>query len=223
LINENKKRKGVQIMFKATLFCSAVLAMLSCVAGADLIVATTTPPDCPVGFKLQHQSFAVGGINLVGLAGSGGTATNSNVATIYQNQNDQKICSWGEEQQVVTFVQDGCAGATCGGAWSVGQTALVTGSQLQIIGDGCGSKMEYQSLGVDLGNQVTKIDGSGAATGIHSLGVVQQQAAGNSGGQMSQTNAVAAGQYSTVAGGPSTEAQVTSALVVGTTQTNVDL
>jgi hypothetical protein len=76
---------------------------------------------------------------------------------------------------------------------------------------------------VNLANLVTKIDGSGAATGIHSLGVVQQQAAGNSGGQMSQTNAVAAGQYSTVAGGPSTSAQVSSALGIATTQTNVDL
>ncbi len=210
-------------MFKATLFCSAVLAMLSSVAVADIIVATTTPPDCLPGFKLQHQSFAIGSINLVGLTGAGGTAHNSNVATIFQNQQDQKICSWGDQQEVVTFVQEGCISATCGGAWGIGQTAIVGGTQLQLIGDGCGSKMETQNLAVDLGNQVTKIDGTGAATAIHSLGSVQQQAAGNSAGTMSQTNAVAAGQYSTVVGGPSTSATVNSGLLVGTTQTNVDL
>jgi hypothetical protein len=210
-------------MFKATLFCLAVLAMLSSVAVGQIVISTTTPPECPPGFKLQHQSFAIGGMNLVGLVGAGGSAHNSNVATIYQDQHDQKICSWGCQNEVVTFVQEGCIGATCGGAWGILQTAVVGGSQLQMIGDGCGSKMETQGLLVDLSNNVTKVDGTGAATAIHSLGSVQQQAAGNSAGTMSQTNAVAAGQFSTVAGGPCTDAQVTSGLVVGTTQTNIDL
>jgi hypothetical protein len=210
-------------MFKATLFGLAIVAMLSSVAVGQIVISTTTPPDCPIGFKLQHQSFAIGGINLVGLVGAGGTANNNNVATIYQNQNDQKICSEGCEQQVVTFVQDGGICATCGGAWNILQTAIVGGSQLQLIGDGCGSKMESQNLTVGLDNLLTKVDGTGAATAIHSLGSVQQQTASNSAGIMSQTNGVAVGQYSLVAGGPSTSAQVDSSLLVGTTQTNVDM
>jgi hypothetical protein len=68
-----------------------------------------------------------------------------------------------------------------------------------------------------------KNDGTGAATAIHSLGVVQQQAAGNSAGQMSETNAVAAGQFSSVSGGPSTTGTVIAGLAVTTSQNQVDM
>lgn len=202
-------------MFKATVFFSTVL-MLSCVAVA-------TVPDCPPNFKLQDQDFTIGALNMVSLTGAGGAASNMNVATIYQNQQDQKLCSWGNQNEVVTFIQDGCIGATCGGSWLIGQEALVAGGQTQIIGDGCGPKIQGQGVLVGLGQAVAKIDGTGAATAIHSLGTVQQQVAGNSGGTMSETNAVVAGQFSSVSGGPSTTGMVTAGLNVGTSQTQLDM
>lgn len=203
-------------MLRSIVFSSVALTLLSSVALAAI-------PPIPPGFKYQSQDFAIGSTNLVTLMGAGGAAQNTNVATIFQNQQDAKLCSWANQNQVVTFVQDGCIGATCGGFWGVVQGALVGGGQLQIIGDGCGSKMEMQGLDVGLQQAVTKIDGSGAANAIHSLGVVQQQAAGNSAGSMSEVNAVAVGQYSSVSGGPSTTGEVIGGLIVGTSQSQMDM
>ena len=210
-------------MYKATLFGIAVVAMLSSVASAQIIIATSTPPDPAAGFKLQTEAFAIGAGNLLTLSGAGGTAQNANTVAIFQNQDDCKPCSWGNQNQVVTFSQVGNIGAQCGGAWGILQGAAVGGNQWQLIGDGCGPKVEHQNLLVDLGNGLTKNDGSGAAIASHAVGVVQNQNAGNSAGLMSQTNAVAAGQNSIVAGGPCTDATVGATLVVGTTQTNVDM
>lgn len=202
-------------MFKATVFCAAVL-MLSCVAVATI-------PTCIPDFKLQYEDFTIGSLNVVSLNGSGGMASNLNTATIYQSQQDHKICSWANQGEVVTFIQDAGICATCGGSWLIGQEALVGGDQMQYIGDGCNPKLESQDLLVGLGQAVLKVDGTGAATAIHSLGAVQTQSAGNSAGMMSETNAVAAGQYSVVAGGPVTTGQVTAGLTVATTQAQVDM
>ena len=204
-------------MLRSIVFSLVAVALLSSVALAQVTV--TCPPD----FKLQMQNFAIGSTNLVSLVGAGGSAGNMNMATIFQNQQDQKICSWANQQQVVTFIQEGCIGATCGGAWLIGQGALVGGAQMQLIGDGCSPKIESQGLDVGLTQEVLKADGTGAATAIHSLGVVQQQAAGNSAGTMSETNAVAAGQFSSVSGGPSTTGTVIAGLGVMTTQTQMDM
>lgn len=203
-------------MLRSTVLSLVALTLLSSAALAAV-------PDCPPGFKLQTQDFAIGSTNLVTLMGAGGAAANTSIATIFQDQQDAKLCSWANQQQVVTFIQDGCIGATCGGFWGVAQGALIGGGQVQLIGDGCGPKMEMQGLDVVLTQGVMKIDGTGAATAIHSLGVVQQQAAGNSAGVMSEVNAVAVGQYSSVSGGPSTTGEVNSALIVGTSQTQMDL
>jgi len=203
-------------MLKSILFSSVAMVLLSSPALAVI-------PDCPPDFKLQMQDFTIGSGNLVTLTGAGGSATNMNMATIYQTQQDQKICSWANQQEVVTFIQDGCIGASCGGSWGIMQGALVGGAQLQLIGDGCSPKLESQGLGVGLVQEVAKVDGTGAATAIHSLGVVQQQAAGNSAGMMSEVNAVAAGQFSSVSGGPSTTGTVVAGLDVMTSQTQMDM
>jgi len=203
-------------MLKSILFSLVAMVLLSSPALAVL-------PDCPPDFKLQMQDFGIVSNNLVTLSGAGGSASNMNLATIYQTQQDQKICSWANQQQVVTFIQDGCIGATCGGLWVIGQTALVGGGQMQFIGDGCSPKLESQGLEVVLTQGVMKNDGTGAANAIHSLGVVQQQAAGNSAGTMSEVNAVAAGQFSSVSGGPSTTGTVIAGLGVMTSQTQIDM
>jgi hypothetical protein len=203
-------------MLKSILFSLVAMVLLSSPALAVL-------PDCPLDFKLQMQDFSIVSDNLVTLVGAGGSASNMNLATIYQTQQDQKICSWANQQEVVTFIQDGCIGASCGGGWAIGQGALVGGAQLQLIGDGCNPKLENQGLMVGLGQLVTKVDGTGAANAIHSLGVVQQQAAGNSAGTMSEVNAVAAGQFSSISGGPSTTGTVIADLGVMTSQTQIDM
>jgi len=186
-------------------------------------VALATLPECPPDFKLQYQDFTIGALNVVTLGGAGGNATCHNFTVIFQEQHDKKICSWACQEEVVLFNQLGTAVGTCGGLWNVSQAAVVAGAQLQLVGDGCGPKMETQGLQVGLEQMVTKIDGTGSAIASHDLGVVQTQGAGNSAGMMGQVSAVAAGQHSSVSGGPSTSGQVTSGLIVGTTQTQVDL
>ncbi len=203
-------------MFKTTVFCTAVV-MLFC--GAAL--ATTI--ECPIGFKLQLEDFTIGAINLVGIDGSVGSVTNGNTAMIIQNQCDWKICSNGQQDELVIFGQDGKICGICGGTWLIGQEALVGGTQMQLIGDGCDSKIQMQNLGVGLGQEVTKIDGSGAAIATHELASVQSQHAQNSAGAMDQSNVVLAGQLSSVMGGPCTTGLVTSGLTVSTSQTQMDL
>lgn len=203
-------------MLKSILFSLVAMVLLSSPALAVL-------PDCPPDFKLQMQDFGIVSTNVVALSGAGGSASNMNLATIYQTQQDQKICSWANQQEVVTFIQDGCIGASCGGLWGIGQGALVGGFQMELIGDGCNPKLESQGLMVGLDQKVMKADGTGAATAIHSLGVVQQQAAGNSAGTMSEVSAVAAGQFSSVSGGPSTTGTVIADLGVMTSQTQIDM
>ncbi len=202
---------------KSIVFSSIVLALLSSVALA------TTPPEMFPGFKWQQQDFAIGSINLVGLVGAGGQAQGMNTATIIQNQHDMKPCSTACQDELVLFVQEGCVIGTCGGLWDVMQEALVAGDQWQLIGDGCGPKMEAQGVAVGLGQMLTKIDGSGAANGAQTLAVIQNQGAANSGGMMSQSNVVLAGMLGSVAGGPCTSGQATGALTIGTTQTQIDL
>lgn len=203
-------------MLKSILFSLVAIVLLSSPALAVL-------PTCPPNFKLQNQDFAIGSMNLVSLVGAGGQSTNTNTVMLLNNQNDNKLCSWACQDALVMFVQSGSVIGTCGGAWNVMQEALVAGDQLQLIGDGCGEKLETQGLVVGLGQQVMKLDGSGTATGNHTLAVIQDQAAGNSAGTMGQSSALLAGQLSSVSGGPSTSGQATSTLTVGTTQTQVDL
>jgi len=203
-------------MLKSIFFSLVAIVLLSSPALAVL-------PECPPDFKLQHQSFDIGALNVVTLAGAGGEASCNNFSAIFQNQHDNKICSWACQDEVVLFNQLGTAVGTCGGLWNVTQAAFVGGGQLQLVADGCGPKMESQTLGVDLFQVVKKVDGTGSAIASHDVGVVQTQDAGNSAGMMGQVNAVAAGQHSSVSGGPSTGGLVTSGLIVGTTQTQVDL
>jgi hypothetical protein len=210
------ERKGVLKMLKSVVSSAIVLVFMSSVALATL-------PDVLPGFKMQHQDFAIGSINLVGLVGAGGQAHGMNTATIIQNQHDMKLCSSACQDELVLFVQKGCVVGTCGGLWDVTQEALVAGDQLQLVGDGCGPKMEAQGVGILLGQMVTKVDGSGVANGDQTLAVVQNQGTANSAGMMNQSNVVLAGQLGSVSGGPCTTGQSIGTLTIGTTQTQVDL
>jgi hypothetical protein len=198
---------------------SVSVAVLALVCNAAFAVIPTCPPD----FKLQYQDFSIGSINLVGLVGAGGEATSTNETLILNNQTDCKLCSSATQGATVAFLQSGTVIGQCGGAWDVMQEAIVGGEQIQLIGDGCASKMEMQGLSIGLGQMVTKIDGSGVATGSHTLASVMNQTAANSAGTMAESSVVLAGQLSSVSGGPSTSGQATSTLTVGTTQTQLDL
>jgi hypothetical protein len=204
-------------MFKSIVFSSIALTLLSSVALA------TMPPEMFPGFKWQQQDFTIGSINLVGLVGAGGEAHGMNTATIIQNQHDMKPCSSACQDELALFVQSGCVIGTCGGLWDVVQGAGVVGEQWQLVGDGCGSKMETQGVGILLDQAVTKLDGSGVANGDQTLAVVQNQGTQNTAGMMTQSNVVLAGQLGTVAGGPCTSGQAIGALTIGTTQTQIDL
>ncbi len=198
---------------------SVSVAVLALVCNAAFAVIPTCPPD----FKLQYQDFSIGSINLVGLVGAGGQATSTNETLILNTQVDTKLCSSATQGATVAFLQSGCVIGQCGGAWDVMQEAIVGGEQIQLIGDGCASKMEMQGLSIGLGQMVTKIDGSGSANGSHTLASVMNQTAANSAGTMAESSVVLAGQLSSVSGGPSTTGQATSNLIVGTSQTQLDL
>jgi len=203
-------------MFSKVSVSVAVLVLL-CNAAFAVI------PTCPPNFKLQYQDFTIGSINLVGLVGADGQASSTNEILILNNQTDCKLCSSATQGATVAFLQAGSVIGVCGGAWDVMQEAIVGGEQVQLIGDGCNSKMEMQGLSLALGQQVTKLDGTGNATGSHTLATVMDQAAANSAGTMAESSVVLAGQLSTVSGGPCTTGQATSTLNVGTTQTQLDL
>jgi len=202
-------------MFKTTIFCSIVVMLLSSIVAAQV-------PVLP-GYKFQNEDFIIGASNLMDLSGAGGNVSNLNTATIIQNQYDQKICSMASQDELVLFVQDGSICATCGGTWGIGQLAMVMGGQTQLVGDGCLPKSQSQNLGVDLGQIVTKLDGTGTANAMHNLASIQNQSATNSAGMMNESNIVAAGQISSVSGGPSTSGLVTSGLLVTTTQSQIDI
>jgi len=202
-------------MFKATVFCLAAVMLLSGVA----IAQTNVLP----GFKFQCEDFVIGSSNLLSLSGAGGQAYNLNTATIMQNQSDVKPCSNACQDELVCFIQEGRVIGECGGTWNIGQLAMVMGGQSQLVGDGCLPKQQSQNLGVDLGQLVSKQDGTGNANAIHNVAAIQNQTASNSAGTMNESNIVAAGQISTIGGGPVTSGQVTSGLLVNTTQTQVDL
>jgi len=202
-------------MFKATVFCLAAVMLLSGVA----IAQTDVLP----GFKYQCEDFVIGSTNLLTLSGAGGQAQNLNTATIIQNQSDYKPCSSAVQDELVCFIQEGRAVGQCGGSWNIAQLAMVAGGQSQLVGDGCLPKMQSQDLIVDLCQVVSKVDGTGNANAVHNVAAIQNQTATNSAGMMSESNVVAAGQISSVGGGPSTSGQVTSGLLVTTTQTQVDL
>jgi len=198
---------------------SVSVAVLALVCNAAFAVIPACPPD----FKLQYQDFSIGSINLVSLVGAGGEAASTNESLILNNQTDCKLCSSATQGATVAFLQSGTVIGWCGGAWDVMQEAIVGGEQIQLVGDGCASKMEMQGLSIGLGQMVTKLDGSGVATGSHTLASIMNQTAANSAGTMAESSVVLAGQLSSVSGGPSTSGQATSTLTVGTTQTQLDL
>lgn len=200
-------------MVKSMVFSSVVVMLLSGAAVAQLPALPTTP-----GVILQYEDFVIGSANALFLSGAGGVVFNTNDSTILHNQCADQPCSWAHQKTVGLFVQDGKICGDCGGTWGILQGALIGGGQMQLIGEGCGPKMQTQGLGVDLLQGVDKVDGTGMAGAQHSFGVVQNQTANNSAGSMQESNAVMAGQLSGILGTPGTSGTVTSALTVTTNQ-----
>ena len=195
---------------------AVILFVFSSFTLADVI-------EVPDGFKFQQQDFAIGSLNSLLLGGAGGTVVSSNIATIIQNQADQKPCSSAYQDGLIVFLQEGNVTGECGGIWCVGQDALVAGGQMQLIGDGCNPKIQSQNLGVGLGQIVTTLDGTGIASANQNLASVQNQTATNSAGSMTEANVVVAGQNSMVMGGPCTTGEAVAGLTVGTSQYQADL
>lgn len=179
--------------------------------------------EVPDGFKFQQQNFDIGSLNTLLLGGAGGSVVSQNIATVIQNQSDQKPCASAYQDELVVFLQEGSVCAECGGAWGIGQTASVLGGQMQLIGDGCAPKIQSQNLGVGLVQLVTKLDGTGTATANQNMASVQNQTANNSAGSISESNVVVAGQNTVVTGGPVTSGSAASGLTVATSQYQADL
>jgi hypothetical protein len=189
---------------------------------AGAAVAQPTLPTTP-GTILQYEDFAIGSGNLMVLTGADGTVWNTNDASIIQNQHADQPCSWANQSTVGLFLQDGSICAECGGNWGILQDAMIGGAQMQLVGEGCGPKLQTQNLGVGLAQGVEKMDGNGVAVANQGFGVVQNQNAANSAGTLNQANAVLVGQVSGIAGTPGTSGAVTSGITVTTNQVQAAL
>lgn len=205
-------------MSKSIVFSSVVVMLL---AGA----AVAQPPTIPTGpgIILQYEDFAIGSGNLMVLTGADGVVFNTNDASIIQSQCADQPCSWASQGTVGLFLQEGQICGECGGTWGILQDAIIGGGQMQLIGEGCGPKVQTQGLGVALGQGVTKVDGTGTAVASQSFGAVQNQTAGNSAGTLSESNAVLVGQVSGITGTPGTSGAVTSGISVTTNQVQAAL
>jgi hypothetical protein len=199
-------------------FSSVVVMLLSGVAVALVPPIPTTP-----GVILQYEDFAIGSGNILLLQGADGVVSNSNYADIIQSQSANQPCSWANQGTLGLFAQDGQICAECGGTWDILQEALIGGAQMQLIGEGCGPKVQTQGLGVALAQGADKLDGTGAALATQSFGVAQSQNATNSAGSLSESNAVLVGQVSSIIGTPGTSGIVTSGIDVTTNQVQAAL
>jgi hypothetical protein len=202
-----------------SIVCSSVVVMLLTGAAVAVIPAIPTTP----GVILQYEDFGIGSGNILCLQGADGVVWNTNYSDIIQSQNACQPCSWANQGTVGLFVQDGKICAECGGTWDIMQEALIGGGQMQLIGEGCGPKLQNQGLDIMLGQGADKVDGTGAALANQSFGVAQSQNASNSAGTLSESNAVLVGQVSGIMGTPGTSGVVTSGISVATNQVQAAL
>ena len=95
--------------------------------------------------------------------------------------------------------------ADAGGAWSqsllgVVQELGLEGEQAQTVGIGSARKAQNQTLGLDAIQTLSKTEGKGQASALHSFAVNEDQYARNAAGRMNQSSEVTGTQTSSLSG-----------------------
>jgi hypothetical protein len=103
------------------------------------------------------------------------------------------------------------------------QGLAITGSQAQAVQEGVGGKMQAQSLGVEVGQGIAKMNGAGYGDALHTVVVDESQHANNAAGYMDESSTVMGMQTSSLYGEPGAAGEVTGTMNVLTTQTQASL
>lgn len=144
------------------------------IACVTMVLALAFP--C-LGGVVSNHGFAIGSDNVAGLVG-GGVSASSNVLTAHQTQqgSDKTGLVRTFQGEMGALGQIAAVGAI-DGFFNVSQHGGVVGTQTQVHpGGGASLGMQFQGLGVDLGQTVEAAKGShGQAIGLQTMVGVQVQ------------------------------------------------
>jgi hypothetical protein len=123
------------------------------------------------------------------------------------------------------FASIGEAATAWGQCGTVGvlQALGITGTQMQAVDEGVGPKVQDQTLGVEVGQSLSKMNGAGYGDALHTVVVNEGQSANNAAGYMDESATVMGMQTSTLFGEPGAAGAVTGTMTVQTVQTQASL
>lgn len=99
------------------------------------------------------------------------------------------------------------------------QGLAIGGTQMQVVEEGVGGKMQGQTLGVDAAQGMVKLNGAGYGDALHTIVVNEGQSAKNAAGYMDESATVMGMQQSSLYGEPGAAGQVNGTMTVQTVQT----
>ncbi len=105
------------------------------------------------------------------------------------------------------------------GTVGVLQALGINGTQMQAVAEGVGPKVQGQSLGVEVGESISKMNGAGYGDALHTVVANEGQSANNAAGYMDESATVMGMQTSTLYGEPGAAGMVTGTMTVQTVQT----
>lgn len=109
------------------------------------------------------------------------------------------------------------------GTVEVLQGLNIGGTQMQLVDEGVGGKVQGQSLGIAAMQEVAKLNGAGYGDALHTIVVNEGQSARNAAGYMEEKATVMGMQNSYLNGAPGAAGAVSGTMTVQTTQTQSSL
>jgi len=109
------------------------------------------------------------------------------------------------------------------GTVQVLQGLNIGGTQMQLVEEGVGGKVQGQALGVEAAQGIMKMNGAGYGDALHTIVVNEGQSANNAAGYMDESATVMGMQQSNLYGEPGAAGEVSGTMTVSTTQTQSSL
>jgi hypothetical protein len=109
------------------------------------------------------------------------------------------------------------------GAVGVLQALGISGTQMQVVDEGVGAKVQDQTLGVEVGQSISKMNGAGYGDALHTVVVNEGQSVNNAAGYMDESATIMGMQTSTLFGEPGAAGMVTGTMQVTTVQTQASM
>ena len=177
-------------------------------------------PDLGGGIS-NIQMTQIGALNTVQLMHGSQDAQTMQNFVINNAQCGTGICCSNAEQHFLGAI--GEQASACGNCALIGvnQGIDVSGLQGQAIAEGCGPKVQLQSLALDAEQTATRADGQGGADAFHSIVLDSGQSGNNPAGHLSESSTVMGVQTSSVYGAAGSTGGVGSSMSVCTTQSQV--